>query len=118
MKKEKCDFLKIFFLLILLTFWLSYSIYSIITGSGTQQVNFMEKFCVKAGISCRFNLLASERSERDTIRGVQIRACAVYIYLITSILRNIASQSQCISASAAGTSAIPVTDEQYFSIAM
>ena len=30
-----------------LTFWLSYSIYSII-GSGTQQVSFMEKFCVKA----------------------------------------------------------------------
>ena len=41
-----------------------------------------------------------------------------YIYLITSILRNIASQLQCISASAAGTSAIPVTDEQYFSVAM
>ena len=34
----------------------SYSIYSIITGSGSQQVNFMEKFCVKAGISCRFVL--------------------------------------------------------------
>ena len=33
-------------------FWLSYSTYSIITGSGTQQVNFMEKFGVKAGISC------------------------------------------------------------------
>ena len=49
-KKEKCDFLKIFFSLDFLTFWLSYSIYSIITGSGTQQVNFMEKFCVKAGI--------------------------------------------------------------------
>ena len=39
-----------------LIFWLSYSIHSIITGSGTQQVNFMEKFCVKAGISCRFIL--------------------------------------------------------------
>ena len=26
-------------------------------------------------------LLASERNERDTIRGVQIRACAVYIYI-------------------------------------
>ena len=26
-------------------------------------------------------LLASERSERDTIRGVQIRAGAVYIYI-------------------------------------
>ena len=56
MKKEKYDFLKIFFLWIFLTFWFSYSIYSIITGSGTQQVNFMEKFCVKAGISCRFIL--------------------------------------------------------------
>ena len=39
-----------------LSFWLSYSTYSIITGSGTQQVNFMEKFCVKAGISCKFIL--------------------------------------------------------------
>ena len=38
--------------------------------AGTQ--GFMEKFCVKAGISHRFVLLASERSERDTIRGVQI----------------------------------------------
>ena len=36
---------------------------------------------------------------------------SIYIYLITSILRNITSQLQCISASAAGTSAIPVTDE-------
>ena len=26
-------------------------------------------------------LLANERSERDTIRGVQIRACAIYIYV-------------------------------------
>ena len=42
----------------------------------------------------------------------------VNIYLITSILRNIASQLQCISASAAGTSAIPVTDKQYFSVAL
>ena len=42
----------------------------------------------------------------------------IYIYLITSILRNIASQLQCISASASGTSAIPVTDEQYFSVAL
>ena len=39
-----------------LTFWLSYSIYSIISGSGTQQVSFMEKFCVKAGTSCIFIL--------------------------------------------------------------
>ena len=111
--KEKCYFLKIFFFWIFLTFGLSYSTYSIVTGSGAQQVNFMEKFCVKAGISCRSILLASERSERDTIRGVQIRAGAVhiYIYLITLIPRNITSQLQCISASAAGTSAIPVTDE-------
>ena len=34
-----------------------------------------------------------------------------YIYLITLIPRNITSQLQCISMSAAGTSAIPVTDE-------
>ena len=34
-----------------------------------------------------------------------------YIYFITLIQRNITSQLQCISASAAGTSAIPVTDE-------
>ena len=34
------------FSLDILTFWLSYSIYSIITGSGTQQVSFMEIFCV------------------------------------------------------------------------
>ena len=54
--------------------------------------------------------LASERSERETIGSVQIRACAVYIYLITFILRNITSQLQFLSASAAGTSAIPVTD--------
>ena len=39
-----------------LTFWLSYSTYRIVTGSGSQQVNFMKKFCVKAGISCRFIL--------------------------------------------------------------
>ena len=37
-----------------LSFWLSYRTYSIITGSGTPQVNFMEKFWVKAGVSCRF----------------------------------------------------------------
>ena len=54
--KEKCVILKILFLWIFLTFWLSYSTYSIITGSGTQQVHFMEKFCVKAGIPCKFIL--------------------------------------------------------------
>ena len=40
--------------------------------------------------------------------------CYLYVYilyLITPIPRNITSQLQCISASAAGTSAIPVTDE-------
>ena len=42
----------------------------------------------------------------------------IYIYLITLILRNIASQLQCISASAVGTSAIPVTDKRYFSVAV
>ena len=41
-----------------------------------------------------------------------------YIYLITLIPRNITSPLQCISASAAGTSAIQVTDEGYFSVAM
>ena len=55
-KKEKCVFMKIFFSGFFKTFWISYSIYSIITGSGTQQISFVEKFCVKAGISCRFIL--------------------------------------------------------------
>ena len=32
-------------------------------------------------------LLASERSERDTIRGAQIRACAVYIYIYIYVWR-------------------------------
>ena len=35
----------------------------------------------------------------------------IYIYLFTLIPRNITSQLQCISVSAAGTSAIPVTDK-------
>ena len=61
------------------------SIYSIITGSGTQQVNFMEKFCVKAGISCRCNLLASKRSERDTLsRSSMENAIRIYIYISES----------------------------------
>ena len=60
----------------------SYSLYSIITGSGTQQVNFMEKFCVKAGISCRFILFVSERSERDTLsRSSMENAIRIYIYI-------------------------------------
>ena len=71
-------------------------------------------------ISYGFNWRASEASE--TLSGVYkfelMRYIYIYIYLITSILRNIASQLQCIRASAAGTSAIPVTDEQYFSVAM
>ena len=33
------------------------------------------------GRPAQLTLLASERSERDTIRGVQIRAGAVYIYI-------------------------------------
>ena len=58
----------------------SYSTYSIITASGTQQVNFMEKFCVKAGISCRFILLASEASE--TLSGVtQSRFRYIYLFI-------------------------------------
>ena len=34
------------------------------------------------------SLLASERSERDTIRGVQIRAGAVRIYVSLSLHEN------------------------------
>ena len=30
-------------------------------------------------------LLVGERSERDTIRGVQIRACVVYVYVIARV---------------------------------
>ena len=52
-EKEKCEYI---FSGFFKTFWLSCSTYSIITGSGTQQVSFMETFCVKAGISCRFIL--------------------------------------------------------------
>ena len=60
----------------------SYSIYSITTGSGTQQVNSMEKLCVKAGISCRLNLLASERSERDSLsRSSMENVIRIYIYI-------------------------------------
>ena len=60
--------------------------------------------------------LASERSGRDTLSRSSMKNAIriyiyIYIYLITLIPRNITSQLQCISASAAGTSAIPVTDE-------
>ena len=55
-KREMRLFENIFSLDFFLTFRLSYSIYSIITGSRTQQVSFMENVCVKAGISCRFIL--------------------------------------------------------------
>ena len=57
-------------------------------------------------------------SELSHVRVQSISDTYVYIYLITSLLRNIESQLQRISASAAGTSAIPVTDEQYFAVAM
>ena len=43
-------FIEKMFSLDFLTFWLSYSTYSIITGSGTQQVDIMEKCCVKVAI--------------------------------------------------------------------
>ena len=56
--------------------------YSIINSLETQQVSFKEKFCVKAGISCRFILLASERSERDTVsRSSMENAIRIYIYI-------------------------------------
>ena len=53
-QKGEMRFFENIFSLDVLTFWLSYSTYSIITSSGTQQIIFMEKFGVKAGISCRF----------------------------------------------------------------
>ena len=55
-------------------------------------------------------LLASERAQ-SCLCSIEISDTYIYIYLITLILRNITSQLQCISTSAAGTSAIPVTDE-------
>ena len=63
-KKEKVEqwngemrfFKNIFYNILFLTFVLSYSIYSIITISGTQQVSLMGKYCVKVGIACRFIL--------------------------------------------------------------
>ena len=55
-KQGEVRFLKNIFSLDFLTFWLSYRTYSIVTSSGTQQVNFMEKFDVKVGISCIYIL--------------------------------------------------------------
>ena len=55
-EKGEMRFFENIFFMDFLTFWFSYSTYSIITGSGTQQDNFKEKFCVKAGISYRFIL--------------------------------------------------------------
>ena len=55
-QKGEMRFFENIFSLDFLTFWFSYSTYCIITGSGEQQVNVMEKFCLKAGISCRFIL--------------------------------------------------------------
>ena len=46
-QKGEMRFFEYIFSLDCLTFWLSYSTFSIITGSGTQPVNFMEKFCAK-----------------------------------------------------------------------
>ena len=45
------------------------------------------------------------------IRLASTKSDHTHIYIITLIPRNITSQLQCICASAAGTSAIPVTDE-------
>ena len=55
-------------------------------------------------------MLSSTHSEMSITHHSNIYIY-IYIYLITLIPRNIASQLQCISASAAGASAIPVTDE-------
>ena len=43
--KGEMRFFENIFSLDFLTFWLSYSTHGIITGSGTQQINSMEKFC-------------------------------------------------------------------------
>ena len=56
LKGGEMQFFKNIFSLDFFTFWLSYSRYSIITGSGTRQVSFMEKFYGKADISCIFIL--------------------------------------------------------------
>ena len=61
-------------------------------------VRYTRKFAlsefVVSGVDCiyvdfhvrgPFTSLASERSERDTIRGVQIRAGAVYVYVIARV---------------------------------
>ena len=59
------------------------------------------------------NWRASEASETLSVvyKFELMRYIYIYIYLITLIPRNITSQLQCINASAAGSSAIPVTDE-------
>ena len=44
----------------------------------------MDRLCI-IQVSSHSNLLASERSERDTIRGVQIRADAVYICICMEV---------------------------------
>ena len=67
------------FLFIYLTFWLSYSTYSIITGLRTQQVNCMETFCVNAGI-----WRASEA--RESLSGVYKLELVRYIYYKYSTL--------------------------------
>ena len=70
---------------------------------------FMSTYVVVVGQ--RYYWRASEASE--TLSGVYKFELVryIYIYLITLIPRNITSQLQCISASTAVTSAIPVTDE-------
>ena len=40
-------------------------------------------------LALKLALLASERSERDTIRGVQIRAGAVRIYIREKTFKNV-----------------------------
>ena len=44
-------------------------------------INFISTQYISYGKENQLWYLASERSERDTIRGVQIRAGAVYIYI-------------------------------------
>ena len=46
---------------------------------------YLNAVCISALL---LDLLASERSERDSIRGVQIQACAVYIYVWRYVCHN------------------------------